>query len=115
MVVGRTTTRRFLRREQRSDARPARIGEFRDGGAEDLDRERAMRGRMLARPAGGVTAPGNRLVPTAKGRPGEPEAGAVGWLREHEQQAADFRHGEGDQARSAPFLPACAWSRVTSR
>ena len=115
VVVGRTPTRRFLRREQWDDACPARIGELWDGGSEDLDRERAVRGWLLVGPACRVTASSHRLVPAAKGGPGEPEVGAVGWLREHEQQAADFRHGERDQALSAPFLPSCAWSRVTSR
>ena len=115
VVVGRTTTRGFLRRQQRGDPRPARIGELRDGGSEELDRERAVRSRILVGSACRVTASGNRLVPAAKGRPGEPEVGAFGWLREHEQQTADFRHGERNQALSAPFLPSSAWSRVTSR
>ena len=115
VVVGGTTTRGFLRREQRGDARPALIGELRDGGAEDLDHERTVRGWMLVCPACRVTASGHRLVPAAKGRPGEPEAGAFGGLGEHEQQTADFRHGERNQALTAPFLPSFAWSRVISR
>ena len=59
---------------------------------------------LLARPARGVAAPGHRLVPAPKGGPGEAEAEAFGWLGQRQQQAADFRHGERDQAGSAPFL-----------
>lgn len=115
VVVGRTTTVGFLRGQERGDPCPARIGELRDGGAEDLDRERALRLRLLARPTRRVAAPGDCLVPAPKVRPGEPKAEVVGWLGEGEQQAADFRHGERDQALSTPFFPALAWSRVTSK
>jgi hypothetical protein len=43
------------------------------------------------------------------------EVAVVGGRGEGEQQTADFRHGERDQALSAPFLPSFAWSRVTSK
>ena len=80
-----------------------------------MNQEVIVRGWMLGCPACCVTASGNRLVPATKGRPGEPEAGAFGWLGEHQQQTADFRHGERNQALRAPFLPSFAWSRVISR
>jgi hypothetical protein len=115
MVVGRTTTVGFLRGQERGDPRPVRIGQFGVGGAEDPGGERALRLRMLARPTRRMAAPGDCLVPAAKVRPGEPKAEVVGWLGEGEQQAADFRHGERDQALSAPLFPALAWSRVTSK
>jgi hypothetical protein len=115
VVMGGATRGRLLRREQRRDARPVCIGELRNGRSEGLDRERAVRGRLLMCPTCRVTAPGDRLVPAAKGRPGEVDAAAVGGRGEGEQQAADFRHGERDQALSAPFLLSFAWSRVTSK
>ena len=115
VVMGGSTRGRLLWREQRGNARPARIGQFRDGGSEGLDHQGAERRWLLVGPACRVTASGHRLVPAAKGRPGEPDAGAFGWLHEQEQQAADFRHGQRDQALGAPFLPSLAWRRVTSR
>ena len=115
MVVGRTTRARLLRREQRGDARPPRIGELRDGGSEELDREPVVRSRMLVCPARRVTAPGDSLVAAPKDRPGEPQAAAVGGLGEQQQQTADFRHGEWDQVLSTPFWPSLAWRRVTAR
>jgi hypothetical protein len=39
---------------------------------------------MLARPARGVTAPGDGLVPAPKDRPGEPEAAAFRGLGERQ-------------------------------
>ena len=74
MVVGGTSRAGLLRREQRGDPRPPRIGEFGVGAAEDPDREPALRLGLLSRPTRRVAAPGDRLVPAAKGRPGEPEA-----------------------------------------
>lgn len=115
MVVGGTTGAGLLRRKQRGDPRPPRIGQLEGGAAEDPLRERALRVGLVARPACRVAVSGNRLVPTAKGRPGESEAAAFGWFGERQQQAADFRHSERDQADSAPFFPASAWRRVTSR
>jgi hypothetical protein len=115
VVMGGATRGRLWRREQRRDAHPVCSGERRNGRSAGLDRERAGRGRLLLCPTCRVTAPGDRLVPAAKGRPGEVEAAAVGGLGEGEQQAADVRHGERDQALSAPFLPAFAGSRVTSK
>jgi hypothetical protein len=115
MVVGRTTRARLLRWEQGSDASPTRISERRDGRSEDLDRERAARSRMVLCPACRVTAAGNRLVPATKDRPGELEAAAFRGFGERQQQAADFRHSERDQAGRPPFCSALAWSRVTSR
>jgi hypothetical protein len=70
---------------------------------------------MLARPARGVAASGDRLVPAPKGRPGEAEAEAVGWLGQRQQQTADFRRRQRDQAGRAPFCSALAWRLVTSR
>ena len=115
VVVRGSTRARLLWREQRGNARPARIGQFRDGGSKGLDRQGPVRRRLLVGPACRVTAAGHRLVPAAKGRPGEPEAGAFRWLHEQEQQAADFRHGQRDQPARTPFLPSLAWCRVTSR
>ena len=115
VIVGGATRARLLRREQWGDARPARIGEVRNGGSEGLDRERAVRGRPLVCPPCGVAAPGHRLVSTAKGRPGEPEAAAFRGLGEGEQQAADFRHRQRNPVDNTPFSSAVAWRRVTSR
>lgn len=115
MVVRRTTRRRLLRWQQWRDARPPCLGQGESGVAEDLDRQRALRSGLLPRPTRRVAAPGDRLVPAPKGRPGEAEAAALRRLREGQQQAAHFRHGEGDQVGGTPFCPAVAWSRVTSR
>jgi hypothetical protein len=108
MVMRRTTRAGLLRREQRGDARPPRIGQGEGRAAEDLDRERALRVGLLACPARRVAPSGDRLVPTPKGRPSEAIAAAVGWLAERQQQTADFRHSERDQAASAPFSSALA-------
>ncbi len=67
MVMGGTTRRGLLGREQRRNARPAHIGELRNGRSEDLDRERALRVGLLAHPPRRVAAPGNGLVPAPKG------------------------------------------------
>ena len=115
MVVGRTTTVRFLQRQEWRDACPPGIGKLRDGGSEDLDRERVLRVGLLTRPARRVAPPGNCLVPAAKGRPGEPQAAAFGGLGQRQQQAADLRYRQGNQVLSAPFSSPWAWSRVTWR
>ena len=67
MVMGGTTRRGLLGREQRRNARPSGIGQDEDGLAEDLDRERALWGRLVVRPPRCVAASGNRLVPAPKG------------------------------------------------
>ena len=115
MVVRGTTRAGLLRWEQRGNARPPRLGQVKRGAAEDLDRQRALRVGFLACPARRVAASGDRLVAAPKGRPSEAKAEAFGWLGQRQQQAADFRHGERDQAASAPFSSALAWSLVTSR
>ena len=115
MVVRGTTRGRLLRREQGGDARPPRIGQVTGGLAEDLDRERPWRVGLLAGAPRRMAAPGDRLVPAAKGGPGQAEAEAVGGLGEGQQQAADFRRRQRDQAGRPPFCSALAWRRVTSR
>ena len=67
MVMGGTTRRGLLGREQPRNARPSGIGQDEDGLAEDPDRERALRVGLLARPPRCVAASSNRLVPAAKG------------------------------------------------
>jgi hypothetical protein len=115
VVMGGTTRAGFLRREERSDARPPRLGQIGDGVVADLDGERGLGVGLLPRPPCCVAAPGDGLVPAPKDRPGEPEAAAFRGLSERQQQAADFRDGERDQPGRAPFFPASAWCRVTSR
>ena len=105
MVVPGTTRGRLLRREQRGDARPPRVGQVTGGLAEDLDRERPCRVGLLAGAARRMAAPGDRLVPAAKGRPGQAEAEAFGGLGEGQQQAADFRHVSGISLAAPPFSP----------
>jgi hypothetical protein len=107
-VVRRTTRGRLLGREERSDARPPRIGQVRGGIPKDLDRERARWVGMLAGAARRLAAPGDRLVPAPEGGPAEAEGTAFGWLGERQQQAADFRHGEGEQRGTPPFSSAVA-------
>jgi hypothetical protein len=70
---------------------------------------------MLARSARRMAASGDGLVPAPKGGPGQASTPAFGWLRERQQQAADFRDGQRDEADRAPFSSALAWSLVISR
>ena len=115
MVVGGTTRAGLLRREQRGDALPPRIGQVEGGAMQDLDRERALRVGVLPRSPRRVAALRIGLVPAAKGRPGEAESKAVGGLGERQQQAANFRYGERNQPAGAPCCSAVARCLVTSR
>ena len=67
MVMGGPTRRGPLGREQRRNACPSCIGQDGGGLAEDLDRERALRVGLLARPPRRMAAPGHGLVPAPKG------------------------------------------------
>lgn len=115
VVVRGTTRGGLLWREQRGDARPSGIRQGKHGIIRDLDGERARRVGMLARSAHRMAASGDGLVPASKGGPGQASAPPFGWLRERQQQAADLRDGQRDEADSAPFSSALAWSLVISR
>ena len=115
VVVRGTTRGRLLRGKQRRDACPPPLGQVKGRIVENLDCQRTLRIGLLARPARRVAVLGDGLVPAPKGRPGEAEIETVRGLGEREQQTPHFRHGERDQAGSAPFCSASAWSRVTSR
>jgi hypothetical protein len=52
---------------------------------------------------------------TTKGRPGKPEAEALGRLGDGEEQPSDLRHGQGEQVSWPPLPSSFTRPRVTSR
>lgn len=71
--------------EQTRNSVPALIRQLEPFRVQPLDGGRSERRSLLSGPASDVAALGHGLVPSAKGRPGKPEAQCLGWFRDGEE------------------------------
>jgi len=117
VVVAGAAGRRTLRRQERGDARPGRVGQDEPGGAHDLDRRGVARHRLPPRPPGGVAALGHGLVAAPEARPPQPEGNPARRLGQRQEQAADLRDRQREQVGWPPFWSSspAAWRRVAAR
>ena len=115
-VVGiRTPGRGLLWWEQTHNAIPALMRQIELVRRQPLDGGGPERWSLLPGSASGVASLGHCLMPSAKGRPVQAEAVALGWFGDSEEQPTYLGNGQGEAVCWPPFSQAVASRRVTSR